>query len=119
MTENISQGQNNPIVDWVYGVLTACALTYGIQWVIMANAFNFLILNKFGFDFASHVPPTDATIFPVMFIAGFVGLAIANFLYKKINSKFTKYFFLIFGIIIGLYMGIMGTNSLIEIVNYW
>lgn len=119
MTENIFQEQNNPMVDWVYGVLTACALTYGIQWVIMANTFYFLILNKYGFDFASHVPSIDAITAPVMFVGGFVALAIANFLYKKINSKSTKYFFLISGIIIGLYIGIKGINSMIGIVNYW
>jgi len=111
--------QNNPMVDWVYGVLTACALTYGIQWVIFADVYYFLFYQKYGFDFVSHVPSSDVILIPAMFIGGFVALAIANFLFKKIDSKFNKYFFLICGIIIGFYIGIMEINYVIEIVNYW
>jgi hypothetical protein len=116
MTEIISEGQNFNIMDVIYGFLGASALNFGIGWVLDTCVYSILIFYKYGLDYASHIPLTDLTLFPILFIGGWVALAIANFLFKKIKNSNAKLIFLIVGIICGLYGGITGIIAMSKIL---
>jgi len=116
MTEIISEGQNFNIMDVIYGLLGASALNFGIGWLLDTWVYSVLIFYKYGLDYASHIPPTDLTLFPILFIGGLVALAIANFLLKKITNSNVKLLFLILGIIFGLYGGITGVIAMSKLL---